>query len=130
VMAGHVPLMFDTTVVAAPHIQSGKLRALAVTSTKRVGSLPGVPTMVEAGVKGFEILSWQGVFAPAGTPKEIVQRLNVEIVKILRMPDMRERLAGLGLDPVGNTPDEFAAFQQAEIAKWAKLVKEAKITAD
>ena len=130
VMAGHVPLMFDTTVVAAPHIQSGKVRALAVTSTKRVGSLPGVPTMAEAGVKGYEILSWQGVFAPAGTPKEIVQRLNVEIVKILKMPDMRERLAGLGLDPVGNTPDEFAAFQQAEIAKWAKLVKEAKITAD
>jgi tripartite-type tricarboxylate transporter receptor subunit TctC len=130
VMAGHVPLMFDTTVVAAPHIQSGKVRALAVTSTKRVGSLPGVPTMAEAGVKGYEILSWQGIFAPAGTPKEIVQRLNAEIVKILKMPDMRERLAGLGLDPVGNTPDEFAAFQQAEIAKWAKLVKEAKITAD
>ena len=130
VMAGHVPLMFDTTVVAAPHIQSGKVRALAVTSTKRVGSLPGVPTMTEAGVKGYEIVSWQGVFAPAGTPKEIVQRLNAEIVKILKMPDMRERLAGLGLDPVGNTPDEFAAFQQAEIARWAKLVKEAKITAD
>jgi len=130
VMAGHVPLMFDTTVVAAPHIQSGKVRALAVTSTKRVGSLPGVPTMAEAGVKGYEIVSWQGVFAPAGTPKEIVQRLNAEIVKILKMPDMRERLAGLGLDPVGNTPDEFAAFQQAEIARWAKLVKEAKITAD
>jgi len=130
VMAGHVPLMFDTTVVAAPHIQSGKVRALAVTSTKRVGSLPGVPTMTEAGVKGYEIVSWQGVFAPAGTPKEIVQRLNAEIVKILKMPDMRERLAGLGLDPVGNTPDEFAAFQKTEIAMWAKLVKEAKITAD
>jgi tripartite-type tricarboxylate transporter receptor subunit TctC len=130
VMAGHVPLMFDTTVVAAPHIQSGKVRALAVTSTKRVGSLPNVPTMAEAGVKGYEIVSWQGIFAPAGTPKEVVQRLNAEVVKILAMPDMRERLAGLGLDPVGNTPDEFAAFQKGEIAKWAKVVKEAKISAD
>jgi tripartite-type tricarboxylate transporter receptor subunit TctC len=130
VMAGHVPLMFDTTVVAAPHIQSGKVRALAVTSTKRVGSLPNVPTMAEAGVKGYEIVSWQGIFAPAGTPKEVVQRLNAEVVKILAMPDMRERLAGLGLDPVGNTPDEFAAFQKGEITKWAKVVKEAKISAD
>ena len=130
VMAGHVPLMFDTTVVAAPHIQSGKVRALAVTSTKRVGSLPNVPTMAEAGVKGYEIVSWQGIFAPAGTPKEVVQRLNAEVVKILAMPDMRERLAGLGLDPVGNTPDEFAAFQKGEIAKWAKVVKDAKISAD
>jgi tripartite-type tricarboxylate transporter receptor subunit TctC len=130
VMAGHVPLMFDTTVVAAPHIQSGKVRALAVTSTKRVKSLPNVPTMAEAGVKGYEIVSWQGIFAPAGTPKEIVQRLNAEIVKILKLPDVRERLEALGLDPVGNTPDEFAAFQNAEIAKWAKVVKDAKITAD
>jgi len=130
VMAGHVPLMFDTTVVAAPHIQSGKVRALAVTSTKRVKSLPNVPTMAEAGVKGYEIVSWQGIFAPAGTPKEIVQRLNAEIVKILKLPDVRERLEALGLDPVGNTPDEFAAFQKAEIAKWAKVVKDAKITAD
>jgi tripartite-type tricarboxylate transporter receptor subunit TctC len=130
VMAGHVPMMFDTTVVAAPHIQSGKVRALAVTSTKRVPSLPSVPTMTEAGVKGYEIVSWQGIFAPAGTPKEVVQRLNAEVVKILAMPDIRERLAALGLDPVGNSPDEFAAFQKGEIAKWAKVVKEAKISAD
>jgi tripartite-type tricarboxylate transporter receptor subunit TctC len=86
--------------------------------------------MAEAGVKGYEIVSWQGIFAPAGTPKEIVQRLNAEIVKILKLPDVRERLEALGLDPVGNTPDEFAAFQKAEIAKWAKVVKDAKITAD
>ena len=130
VMAGHVPLMFDTTVVAAPHIQSGKVRALAVTSTKRVKSLPDVPTMAEAGVKGYEIVSWQGIFAPAGTPKDVVQRLNSEIVKILKLPEMRQRLEGLGLEPVGNTPEEFAAFQKAEIAKWAKVVKDAKITAD
>jgi tripartite-type tricarboxylate transporter receptor subunit TctC len=130
VMAGHVPMMFDTTVVAAPHIQSGKLRALAVTSAKRVKSLPNVPTMVEAGVPGYDLVSWQGVFAPAGTPKDVVQRLNAELVKILKQPDVRERFESLGLEPVGNTPEEFAAFQKAEVAKWAKVVKDAKITAD
>jgi tripartite-type tricarboxylate transporter receptor subunit TctC len=123
-------MMFDTTVVAAPHIQSGKVRALAVTSAKRVKSLPNVPTMVEAGVPGYELVSWQGIFAPAGTPKDVVQRLNAEIVKVLKMPDVRERLESLGLDPVGNTPDEFAAFQKAEIAKWAKVVKDGNIKAD
>ncbi len=75
-------------------------------------------------------MSWQGIFAPAGTPKDVVQRLNAEIVKILKLPDMRERLEALGVDPAGNTPDEFAAFQKAEVAKWAKVVKDAKITAD
>jgi tripartite-type tricarboxylate transporter receptor subunit TctC len=130
VMAGHVPMMFDTTVVAAPHIQSGKLRALAVTSAKRVKSLPNVPTMVEAGVPGYDLVSWQGIFAPAGTPKDVVQRLNAELVKILKQPDVRERFESLGLEPVGNTPEEFAAFQKAEVAKWAKVVKDAKITAD
>jgi tripartite-type tricarboxylate transporter receptor subunit TctC len=130
VIAGHVPLMFDTTVVAAPHIQSGKVRALAVTSPKRVKSLPDVPTMAEAGVKGYEIVSWQGIFAPAATSKDVVQRLNGELVKILKLPDVRERFEALGMEPVGNSPDEFAAFQKAEIAKWAKVVKEAKITAD
>jgi tripartite-type tricarboxylate transporter receptor subunit TctC len=122
--------MFDTTVVAAPHIQSGKVRALAVTSPKRVPSLANVPTMAEAGVKGYEIVSWQGIFAPAATSKDVVQRLNGELVKILKLPDVRERLEALGMEPVGNSPDEFAAFQKAEIAKWAKVVKEAKITAD
>jgi tripartite-type tricarboxylate transporter receptor subunit TctC len=130
VIAGHVPLMFDTTVVAAPHIQSGKVRALAVTSPKRVKSLPDVPTMAEAGVKGYEIVSWQGIFAPAATSKDVVQRLNGELVKILKLPDVRERFEALGMEPVGNSPDEFAAFQKAEIAKWAKVVKDAKITAD
>jgi tripartite-type tricarboxylate transporter receptor subunit TctC len=86
--------------------------------------------MAEAGVSGYEVVSWQGIFAPAGTPKDVVQRLNAEIVKILKMPDVRERLESLGLDPVGNTPDEFAAFQKAEIAKWAKVVKDGNIKAD
>ena len=89
-----------------------------------------IPTLNEAGVPGYEVVSWQGIFAPAGTPNEIVQKLNTELVKILNMPDVRERFEGLGLDTVGNTPEEFAAFQKAEIAKWAKVVRSANIKAD
>ncbi len=130
VMAGQVPMMFDTTVVAAPHIKGGNVRALAVTSSKRVKGMESIPTMAEAGVPGYELVSWQGVFAPAATPKAIVTRLNAELVKIIAMPDIRERLDSLGVDPVANTPEEFAAFQKAEIAKWAKVVKDANIKAN
>jgi len=127
VMAGQVPMMFDTTVVAAPHIKGGNVRALAVTSSKRVKGMESIPTMAEAGVPGYELVSWQGVFAPAGTPKAIVTRLNAELVKIIAMPDIRERLDSLGVDPVANTPEEFAAFQKAEIAKWETVIKETGI---
>ncbi|MBI3714677.1 MAG: tripartite tricarboxylate transporter substrate binding protein [Betaproteobacteria bacterium] len=130
VMGGQVPMMFDTTVVAAPHIKSGNVRALAVTSAKRVKGLDTIPTMAEAGVPGYELVSWQGVFAPAGTPKDIVKRLQSEIVKILAMPDIRERLDALGVEPVGNTPEEFSVFQKAEITKWAKVIKDAHIEAN
>ena len=127
VMAGQVPMMFDTTVVAGPHVRSGNVRALAVTSSKRVKGMENIPTMAEAGVPGYELVSWQGVFAPAGTPKAIITRLNAELVKIIAMPDIRERLDSLGVDPVANSPEEFAAFQKAEIAKWAKVIKDAGI---
>jgi len=130
VMAGQVPMMFDTTVVAAAHIKGGNVRALAVTSSKRVKGMESIPTMSEAGVPGYELVSWQGVFAPAGTPKAIITRLNSELVKILAMPDIREKLDSLGVDPVGNSPEEFAAFQKAEIAKWAKVIKDANIKAN
>jgi tripartite-type tricarboxylate transporter receptor subunit TctC len=130
VMGNQVPLMFDTTVVAAPFIESGRVRALAVTSSKRAPSLPNVPTMAEAGVAGYEVVAWQGIFAPAGTPPAIVQRLYTEISGILKQPDVQERLAKLGVDPSGMTPQQFAAFQAAEIAKWAKVVKEAKVRVD
>ncbi len=130
VMGGQVPMMFDTTVVAAPYIKAGSVRALAVTSVKHVKGMESIPTMAEAGVPGYELVSWQGVFAPAGTPKEIVKRLQVEIGKILAMPDVRERFDSLGVEPSGNTPEEFATFQKAEIAKWAKIVKNAHIEAN
>jgi tripartite-type tricarboxylate transporter receptor subunit TctC len=130
VMGGQVPLMFDTTVVAAPFIDSGRVRALAVTSGKRLPSLPNVPTMAEAGIAGYEVVAWQGIFAPAGTPAPIVQRLYTEISAILKQPDVQERLAKLGVEPSGMSPQQFAAFQAAEIAKWAKVVKAAKVKVD
>jgi tripartite-type tricarboxylate transporter receptor subunit TctC len=127
VMSGQVPMMFDTTVVAGPHIKSGGVRALAVTSSKRVKGMETIPTVAEAGVPGYQVVSWQGIFVPANTPKDIVQRLNAELVKIINMPDVREKLEGMGVEPVGNTPEEFAAFQKAEVAKWAKVVKDGNI---
>lgn len=130
VIGGQVPLMFDTTVVAGPFIQSGKVRALAVTSAKRVSTMPDVPTMAEAGVPGYEVVSWQAMFAPAGTPSAIVQRLQTEVAAILKQPDVQERLAKLGVDPSGMAPQQLADFQAAEIAKWAKVVKAANVKVD
>ena len=127
VMAGQVDMMFDTTVVAGPHIESGKLRALAVTSAKRLPSMPNVPTVAESGVPGYEVISWQAVFAPAGTPKPIVDRLHAEIGKILREPDMQERLGKLGMQGADMSTEQIAAFQKAEVAKWAQVIKAANI---
>jgi tripartite-type tricarboxylate transporter receptor subunit TctC len=126
VMAGQVDMMFDTTVVAGPHIESGKLRALAVTSAKRLSNMPNVPTVAET-VPGYEVVSWQAMFAPAGTPKAIQQRLHDEVAKILAQPDVKERLAKLGMEPSQMSTDEFAAFQKAEVAKWAQLIKAANV---
>jgi tripartite-type tricarboxylate transporter receptor subunit TctC len=129
-LAGVVRIAFETTPAVLPHVKAGKLRALAVNSLKRTPLLPDLPTMSEAGLPGFEVTSWNGVLAPAGTPKEIVTRLNNEIVKALKMPDVHEKLSGLGADPVGNTPEQFAAFIQAEIKKWAKVIKESGARVD
>ncbi len=127
VMAGHVPLMFDTALVVGSHVRAGKLRALAVASSKRLDSMPEVPTAAESGMPGFEVGTWQAIFAPAGTPKPIVQRLNTEIAQILKMPDIQAKLAELGLSPSGGSPEDLGEFQKAEIAKWAKVVKEANV---
>ena len=129
-LAGHVQFMFDTALIVGGHIKAGKLRALAVTSSKRTSLFPDVPTIAEAGVPGYEIGSWQAVYAPAGTPKPIVERLNAEIVKALKSPDIAERFAGLGMEPVANTSAQMAEFNKAEVAKWAKIVKEANIKAE
>ena len=130
VIGGQVDMMFDTTVVAGPHIESGKLRALAVTSAKRTPSLPNVPTVAESGGAGladYEVISWQAIFAPANTPKPIVDRLHAEIGKILKEPDIQERVAKLGMQGADMTTDQIAAFQKAEVAKWAAVIKSANI---
>ena len=132
-IGGQVDMMFDTTVVAGPHIQSGKLRALAVTSAKRVPSLPDVPTVAESGIDGltdFEVVSWQAIFAPAKTPEPIVTRLHDEIRKILAEPDMQDKLKGFGMEPADMTVAQISAFQQAEVSKWAQVIKAANIKAD
>ena len=122
-LGGQVQMMFDNMPSSLPHAKAGKLRALAVTSMTRSAALPDVPTMDEEGLKGFDATSWFGLLAPAGTPRDIVTKLNQAVVKALASADMRERLAAQGADPVGNTPDQFAAFIKAEIDKWAKIVK-------
>jgi tripartite-type tricarboxylate transporter receptor subunit TctC len=126
-IGGQVPASFETVTVAVPHIQSGKVRALAVTSAQRSGALPNVPTLQESGVAGFDVASWQAFYAPAGTPPAIVNKLNSEISKILATPDVKARLDGLGLVHTPNTPEQFTAFSKAEIAKWIKVVKDGKV---
>jgi len=129
-MAGQVSLMFDNLASALPNIRAGRVRALAVTTLRRSPMLPELPTISEAGLRGFDVATWFGVLAPAGTPPEIVTKLNAEIVRILRTPEMKERLATLGAEPVGNKPEEFAAFIKAEIPKYARVIKASGARAD
>lgn len=126
-IAGQVQIYFSTIPAALQQVKAGKLRALAVTSSKRVPQLPDMPTVAESGLSGFEVVGWFGLFAPAGTPQPVITRLNGEIIKILNVPESRERLSGHGLIPGGGTPQGLAQFLRAEIAKWGKLIKETGI---
>jgi tripartite-type tricarboxylate transporter receptor subunit TctC len=130
VVGGQVAMTFDNITTAWPLAKGGKLRALAVTTAKRSAVAPDVPTLSESGLAGYEVGSWQGVFAPAGTPPAIVKRLNAEIVKIINMPDVTEKLIGLGAEPVGNTSEEFAALVKTEVVKWAEVVKQSGAKVD
>lgn len=123
VIAGQVDFGIDTLVATAPHIKSGALRALAVTAGQRVKGFDSIPTIAESCVPGYDVVSWQTVHAPAGTPREIVQRLQGEIAKILQQPDIRQRLDLLGLEPSGMTSEALAAFEAKEREKWARVVK-------
>lgn len=127
VAGGHLAFQFASQITVQPFLNGNRLRAIAVTSAKRAGSLPDVPTVAESGVPGFEVLNWFGIVAPARTPAPVVDRLHAEIVKVLKLPDVREKLAAEGSDIVGSSPREFGAFIAADIAKWAKVVKEAGI---
>ena len=128
VSAGQVTFMFDQMTAALPLLQSGKLKLLAVTTGKRIALSPNTPTMVESGVPGFEMSSWQAIYAPKGTSKAIVQRLHAEIAKALKMPDVQSKLGGLGMDLVGGTPEELAALMAREIPRWGALVKKSGAT--
>jgi tripartite-type tricarboxylate transporter receptor subunit TctC len=124
-LAGHIPLMFVSNVSALPHVKSGKLKAIAVTGRTRAAVAPDIPTVAESGLPGYEVYAWYGVVAPAHTPRPIIDRLHAEIAKIARDPKMKARLAGQGLELVGNTPGEFDAFIRAEVAKWAEVLARA-----
>lgn len=127
VMGGAVPMSFETALVAAPQIKAGKVRALAVTSAKRARILPDVPTLQEAGVPGFDVASWQALYAPAGTPPAVVAKLNAELARIIEQPEIKTRMEALGLEHTANTPAQFAEFQMAEQAKWAKIIKDGNV---
>jgi tripartite-type tricarboxylate transporter receptor subunit TctC len=111
-------------------VKSGAVRGLAVTGAKRSSALPELPTVAESGVTGYEVSAWFGIFAPAGVPQPVVQRLNAEFVKALQQPDLRQRLASQGAEPLTSTPDEFAAYLRSEIGKWTKVVKDSGMKLD
>jgi len=129
-VGGQVMLAFNTAPPIMPHIQSGRVRAIAVTMDKRVGALPNVPTIAESGVPGYQMSTWYGAVIQAKTPREIVVKLNQEMIKALALPDIKERMAGLGADVVGNTPEEAAALIKLEVAKYTKVANAAHISAD
>ncbi|MBC5763960.1 tripartite tricarboxylate transporter substrate binding protein [Ramlibacter sp. GTP1] len=130
VMGGQVPVMCDSLTSALPHIRSGKLKALGVTSRTRSPLLPNVPTLAEAGVKGYELTPWYGVFAPAGTPPQVVAQMNADIQKVLKLPEVKERLTTIGAEAMLDTPEGFAAMVRKDLHKWGGLIKEMGITVD
>ncbi len=129
-LGGQITMSFDTITPVLPHIKAGKLRALAVTTSKRSGALPDVPTLDEAGLPGFNLGTWFGVLAPAGTSRDIVARLNTEIVKIINSPEFRKRMEDIGAEPVGNTSEQMAQQIRDDTERFAELVRKAKVSID
>lgn len=128
VVSGQVPIIVTAMATAGPFIKSGQLKAIAVTSGSRIPSAPTIPTLNESGVPGFNVSSWYGLMAPAGTPAPIIKRLHAELVRILQLPDVKARMEGLGAEAVSDTPEEFAAIIHNDLARWAKIVKVANIS--
>ena len=122
-LAGEVDLSYENSLVVLPHVKAGRVKALAVTGARRSRLLPDLPTVAESGLPGYEASGWYGLMAPIATPKEILERLNAESIKVLRAPDVVERLSGQGAEPVGNSSTEFGAFLRAEMEKWGKLAR-------
>ena len=129
-LGGQVDLMFDSITSARPHIQAGKLRALGVTSAKRSATLPGVPTIAEAGVPGYEVSPWFAVFAPAGTPAAIVNKINAALIDAMKQPDTVAKFETIGAEPIGTTPQQLATHLDKELARWGALIKERNIRMD
>jgi len=127
VMSGEAQMTFNVITGPLPHVRNGKLRALAVSSAKRAEVAPEIPTVAESGVPGFEVLAWYNMFAPARTPRSIVNRLNAEVNRMLQQPDVRERFKGLGVSPLGGTPEDLGTLLKVEIARYAKLIKDSGI---
>jgi tripartite-type tricarboxylate transporter receptor subunit TctC len=130
VLGGQVPMTFEALLSTLPHVRAGKLKAIAVTTSTRSSLLPNVPTMAEAGLPGYEATNWYGFLAPAQTPRPVVERLNREMVKVLGMPDVKEKLLAQGAEVVGNSPQEFAAVIRTDLERWKKLVAETGIKAE
>ena len=129
-LSGEVDMSYENSLVVTPHVRAGKVRALAVTGSRRSQLMPELPTIGESGLRGYNASGWYGLFAPAATPKPVITRVNTEAVKALRMPEVVRTLSSQGAEPVGNTPEEFTAFVKAEIDKWANLVRTAGMKPD
>ena len=130
VISGQVSMTFASIISGTPHVKSGKLRALAVTGAHRSPALPDMPTMVEAGVPGYESSTWYGLLSAKATPRPIIDKLNKEVVAIVNLPDIKSHLLAEGAEPVGNTPEQFGALIRAEIDKWGKVIRAAGLRAD
>jgi tripartite-type tricarboxylate transporter receptor subunit TctC len=130
VVAGQVPVTFGTAASVSPHTKSGRLRGLAVTGGQRSATLPDLPTIAEGGVPGYEMLNWLGLFAPTGTPRAVMERLNADVLRVVRSPELRERLNAAGAEPSPLASEEFTAFVKQEIEKWGKVVAATGMTAD
>lgn len=128
-LAGQVVLLFDQPVSSIHHVKAGKLRVLGITSAQRFPTMPEIPTVAEQGLPGFEVVSWSGVCAPGATPKPVIAKLQTEVARVLKLPDIRDRLMRDGIEPVGGTPEEFQAHIKREMVKWSKVVRDAKVTA-
>jgi tripartite-type tricarboxylate transporter receptor subunit TctC len=129
-LSGEAQVGFTNILAVLPHVNAGKLKAIAVTSGKRANAAPNVPTLAESGVPGYEATSWNGMFAPAKTPRAIINKVHAEVVKALQSPDVREKLVAMGSDPVGSTPEEFHAYIKQEFARWGKVIRENNIRAE
>jgi tripartite-type tricarboxylate transporter receptor subunit TctC len=129
-LGGHTSLMMASLVAALPHVKGGRIRALGISSAKRAAVAPDIPTIAEAGVPGFEVVQWFGMFAPANTPRDIIAKVHAGVVRTLQEPSVKQHFVSDGAEPIGSTPEQFAAVVAADLRKWGKVIREARIKLD